>query len=127
MDTIVVSKVLEGMPIVDFLILFAWASAGALLSYWRTADKARRDDPTTSKKWSWPLFFRGAKRMVTTLVGTAFTIIYWPEISSVFFNSAALIELTGFSAFLYVGVVNDKVTEAVFGTGKEAVKYIKKK
>ena len=127
MDTVIIGKVLEGMPIVDFLIIFGWAAAGALFSYWRTAETARKHDSTTTKKWSWPLFFRGTKRMVTTLVVTAFTIIYWKEISGVFFKSESLIELTGFSAFLYVGAVSDKVTEAVFGTGKEAVRYIKKK
>ena len=120
------SKVLEGMPLLDFLILFGWASAGALFSYWRTAETARKYDPTTTRKWSWPLFFRGAKRMVSTLIATTFIIIYWSEISSVFFVSESLIELNGFSAFLYVGAVTDKITEAIFGTGKVAVKYIKK-
>jgi len=118
---------LNGMPFREFIVLYVWALAGTLLMFWRAVDKGIKTSPKTSNKFEWRYFWKGVRRTISTLVLIAVVIIYWPEISGFLFQADTVITLTGWSAFLIVGVGSDKITETVFGESEQGWNYLKKK
>ena len=127
MDENVAKFVLNGLLFKHFILLFAWAAVGALLSFWVSVERAKKFDAATDREFRWKHVWKGAKRTIITMVVIAFSIIYWEQLSGLMFDSETAIELTGFSAFLYIGAGSDKITQAIFGGSKEAGQYIIKK
>ena len=126
MEEDVVKLFLNGIPFKEFLPLYIWALIGAIMSFARTADKARRKDPNTPNKWSWPHLWKGVKRTLITMGTMAIGIIFWNEISLFLFNAESAIELTMWSAFFVIGIGSDKLTEVLFGGTKDIGEYVKK-
>lgn len=117
---------LNGMPFNEFIVLYIWAIVGALMSFWRTTDKKIRTDITTPNKFHLPSLWKGVRRTMVTMIGMAVAIIYWdPEVSQFLFSQA--VELTGWSAFIIIGVGSDKITEMFFGEAENGINYFKKK
>ena len=76
--------------------------------------------------FTWNKFFKGAARVIISIITLAIAVIYWEQISMFMFAVEDPVELTGWSAFL-LGTMADGLIEKLLGGGKDAVKYIPKR
>lgn len=118
---------LNGLEVNHFLVFYAWAVLGGVLSFFYTVDQRIKFAQDSPNKWSWPHFFMGMKRVFTTIIGMAIFIIFWDNISQFLFEAESKIELTPWAAFLFIGIGFDKLSEKIFGKGKEYINKMKKK
>lgn len=94
MEEQIVEKMLNGVPLVDFVAFYIWGLIAMLITFGVGVGANAK-----KKGWSWPAFWLGWKRISINLLLIAAGIVFWPNISSFMFQSETPIELTMWSAF----------------------------
>jgi len=94
MNDQVIEKMLNGVPVSDFIAYFLWALIAMFIVFGiNVGSNAKKTG------WSWPSFWAGWKRILINLLLIAAGIVFWPNISSFIFQSETPIELTMWSSF----------------------------
>lgn len=95
MNEEVIMKMLNEIPVVDFLAYFAWGTIAMLVVFGLGVN-------INAKKtgWHWRAFWNGWKRILINLVLIAMGIVFWPNLSQFLFSSETVIELTMWSSLL---------------------------
>ncbi|MCK4830162.1 hypothetical protein KA005_81340 [bacterium] len=104
---IIIQKMLNGVLINDFVASYLWALIGFLVVFGFGVK-------TNAKKsgWSWPAFWNGWKRLLSSLLLIAVGIVFWPQISQFFFNSETPVELNMWSS-LGIGLGLDRLRSGI--------------
>lgn len=99
----VVEKMLNGVPIEDFLAFFAWALIGMLVIFFMGVG-----NNVQKNGWQWARFWNGWKRILVNVFLIAIGIIFWPNLSKFFFDNETPVELTMWSS-LTIGLMLDRL------------------
>lgn len=93
-DEVIIEKLLNGVPMNDFITFYIVATAAMLIVMGINVS-------TNVKKtgWNWPKFWHGWKRFSINLLLIAAGIVFWPNISSFMLESDTQVDLTLWSAF----------------------------
>jgi len=100
---IIIEKMLNGVLINDFVAFYLWALIGFFIVF---GFGVKSNVKKTG--WSWPSFWKGWKRVMTSFLLIAVGIIFWPQISQFFFNSETPVELNMWSS-LSIGLGLDRL------------------
>lgn len=125
----VTGLLLNGMPINIFLVYYFYGIVGILMFYLGSAWKAMNSDTTTPSTFSWRLFFKGAIRVVLSVITLFFIIIYFKDFSPFIFNlpeGSDKVEINGFSS-LFSGIGIDSTWKFILGISKGSSDSIKRK
>jgi len=94
MEDQIVEKMLNGVPLADFIAFYLWALIAMLITFGvGVGANAKKSG------WNWKSFWAGWKRILINLLLIAAGIVFWPNISSFVFQSETPIELTMWSSF----------------------------
>ena len=93
-DDVIIEKMLNGVPINDFVAYYLWALIAMLIVFGiGVGSNAKKTG------WSWPNFWAGWKRILINLLLIGAGIVFWPNISSLMFDNDQPVELTMWSSF----------------------------
>jgi len=105
---VILEKMLNGVPINDFISFYISALLGFMLFFGWDVREGVKKSAKTPNKWDWPSFWKGWKRITKSLVLIAVGIVFWPQISAFLFASESPVSLELWTAF-GLGVMLDKL------------------
>ena len=104
----VAEKLLNGVPIDDFIAFYIAAMVGFVLVFSWDVKEGVKKSTKTPNKWDWPSFWKGWKRITKSMILIAAGIVFWPQISTFLFASEATVNLELWTAF-GLGIGLDKL------------------
>jgi len=105
----IVQKLLNGVPVDDFIAFFIAAMVGFLLTFGFDVKQGVKKSTKTPNKWDWPSFWKGWRRMAQSVILIAASIVFWPQISRFLLDSETTIHLTLWSSF-GIGMGLDRIS-----------------
>jgi len=97
---VIIEKLLNGVPVNDFIAFYIAAFVGFAIVYmFVDVKQGIKNSAKTPNKWSWAAFFKGWKNMMGSLLLIAVGIVFWPNISTFMLETEEPVNLTIWSAF----------------------------
>jgi len=115
---VIVQKLLNGVPVDDFIVFFIAAFVGFVLTFGWDVKEGVKKSTKTPNKWDWPSFWKGWKRITQSILLIAVSIVFWPQISQFMLDSETPINLTLWSSF-GVGMALDRISAGLLGLRKK--------
>lgn len=115
---IIVQKLLNGVPVDDFIVFFIAAMVGFILTFGWDVKQGVKKSEKTPNKWDWPSFWKGWKRVIQSIILIVASIVFWPQISRFLLDSETPINLTLWSSF-GIGMGLDKISSGLLALRKK--------